>query len=945
MTLLSPVWLLLAVPVGFALWAWRPASRLLFGFRIASMTLAVLALAGLSLRLQSRAGTVVVIADRSFSMPPDGDSRARGAIEIVRASMTGDDQLRVVAFGAKAAVEQVPPGAQFTGFANEVGGDASVLGEAVEMGLGLIPQGRPGRLVLLTDGKWTGKDPAALVPSALARGVAIDFRPEERPPAGDLAIARVDAPSSVSTGESFLITSWVQAPEPATVTYTLRRGDRVVAQGRRTVSSGLNRFTFRDRAVEAGNQSYVLEVNGDGNKDPVPENNRARMLVGVTGPKPILHLAPGPRSGLNDLLRKGGLDVRQMAAGKARWSLEDLARYSAVLLENTPADRIGADGMETLSAWVREAGGGLMMTGGQNSYGPGGYYKSPLEPIMPVSMELRNEHRKLSLAIMVALDRSGSMTAPVGGGRQKMDLANLGTASVLDLLGPQDEFGCLAIDSEPHVIAPLEKVRAKEKVKSDVLRIQSMGGGIFIYVALAKAAEMISKATAGTKHIILFADAADSEEPGDYKTLMDKLQKAGVTVSVIGLGTERDVDAELLKDIAKRGKGRIFFTDKAEELPRLFAQDTFVVARNTFIDTPTPVRHMPGLRSVIDQELETPKGLSVGGYNLCYLRPEATLGTVTLPTKEDNYNAPIVSAWQAGAGRVVCYTGEADGKFTGGMARYDKAGELFTSLARYAAGPANPLRDGMLLTQTVREGTSAITLHLDPDRKGEGFPSLPSLRVLRSLRGQPPRTERAALRWSGPDTLSAELPLGAEEVLLATAEVPGQKPAALPPVCLPYSPEFKPATRESGLAALERLARATGGVERTDLSAVWKDLPRQVQMIPVGRWLLLAAIVLWLLEVLERRTSVLSNLFRPGVRPAVAETPERVGERPAAVPARAAARPAPRPAAPVPMPRPLIPEVAEAAPAPKPATPAVAQDAGLLEALRKARQKAKGREG
>ena len=94
------------------------------------------------------------------------------------------------------------------------------------------------------------------------------------------------------------------------------------------------------------------------------------------------------------------------------------------------------------------------------------------------------------------------------------------------------------------------------------------------------ASQMLMKATAGTRHIILFADAADSEQPGRYKDLLAETDKAGITVSVIGLGTERDKDADLLKDIAKRGKGRVFFSDNPNELPRLFAQDTFVVAQH-----------------------------------------------------------------------------------------------------------------------------------------------------------------------------------------------------------------------------------------------------------------------------------------------------------------------------------------------------------------------------
>ena len=115
-------------------------------------------------------------------------------------------------------------------------------------------------------------------------------------------------------------------------------------------------------------------------------------------------------------------------------------------------------GMETLASWVEETGSGLAMTGGQKSYGPGGYFKSPLERVMPISMEMRREHRKLSVAVVVALDRSGSMSMPAGGGRIKMDLADLGTVQVLDLLSPMDEIGVFAVDTTPHEIVPLDTV-------------------------------------------------------------------------------------------------------------------------------------------------------------------------------------------------------------------------------------------------------------------------------------------------------------------------------------------------------------------------------------------------------------------------------------------------------------------------------------------------------
>ena len=196
-----------------------------------------------------------------------------------------------------------------------------------------------------------------------------------------------------------------------------------------------------------------------------------------------------------------------------------------------------------------------------------------------------------------------------------------------------------------------------------------------------------------------------------------------------------------------------------------------------------------------------PAGLSIGGYNLCYLRPEATLATVT----QDEYKAPVAASWRAGAGRVVCYTGEADGKYAGDIARWDTVGDYFTSLARWAAGPSGNLGESMLLTQELREGVNVVQLHLDPERKGESFTNLPSAVTLRSLPGEPPRSDRATLQWTGADTLAVEVPLDGTETTLTTVEVPGYGPLALPPVCLPYSPEFKPDHNERGLQSLEKL--------------------------------------------------------------------------------------------------------------------------------------------
>ena len=120
-------------------------------------------------------------------------------------------------------------------------------------------------------------------------------------------------------------------------------------------------------------------------------------------------------------------------------------------------------------------GGGLLLGGGERSFGQGGYYRSPLDDVLPVSMELREEHRKLRVAIAIVLDRSGSMAMPAAGGKTKMDLANLGTAECIRLLGPEDKVSVIAVDSSPHVIQPLEKVTDPESMARRALKIQKIG--------------------------------------------------------------------------------------------------------------------------------------------------------------------------------------------------------------------------------------------------------------------------------------------------------------------------------------------------------------------------------------------------------------------------------------------------------------------------------------
>lgn len=901
MTFLDPAWLLLLPPAAAAWWLLRPAGTLTRALRAAVLALVVLAMAAPALLLEEPSGTVVVLADRSASMPPDAQAaQLEAAALLARGLDPARHRLAVLTFGQSVAVEAAPGPTAPESFAQEVGAGGSDLAAALRRAAALLPADAPGRVLVLSDGRHTGADPTAAAAALGQRGIAIDVRELSRPTTGDAAVLRVQAPASVAPGEAFGLSAWVQVPAAGRYDYRLARGGVLVARGSRDLPAGASRLRFRDRLSEPGAAAYELTLTASGEAgagvemlagaeivagadldaeagadpsadpgaapagettapappDPAPENNLGRFIVGVTGPRPLLHVTRTPGGGLTALLRAAGLDVLALAPEDLEPGALQLANASGVILENIAAADVPAGWADDLAGLVEDTGTGLWMTGGRSSFGPGGWFGSAIDPLLPVSMELRQEHRKLALAIVVALDRSGSMSATVPGGQQKMDLANLGTAQVLDLLSPMDEMGVIAVDSSAHTIADLSPVADKARLRNQILRIESMGGGIFVFEALKASAAMLADARAGTRHIVLFADAGDAEEPGQYEALLAECLAANITCSVIGLGKPTDSDAALLRDVATRGGGRVFFTEDARKLPALFAQDTFAVARSAFVTEPTPVVATAALTPLLGTPAPAPP--AAGGFGLTYLRPEATPALLT----SDEFNAPFVATWAAGLGRAAALTGEADGEFTGPLGSWPAWGDLLASLGRYTAGQATPGADGpagSLARRRVDEGALTVELLLDPAAPpptAEVF-----ARVVVSRPGQPPRRLRVQLRPVEPDRLVATVALTAADTAVAAVDFGNGESVALAPARLLYDPEFQPAAdADGGRATLDSLARVSGGERRADLGSLWDDLPAVALHLPVAWALWLAAAVVLLLEVLERRTGWLSAL-------------------------------------------------------------------------------------
>ncbi len=856
-----PQALLLAIPVAAVLYKLRPQRKLLLIIQIAIAALLLVVLAHPKLRMREKGTDLIMVLDRSSSMPAEAPARMEELISLVAKARGPGDRLGVVTFGDGVQVQMLPDATAIYGAdPKPTLPYSSDLNTALETAMAIVPADRPGRILLLSDGEYTGSSPISAARQGAARGLPIDHRVFSRPEQGDIAVERIVLPHKVNSGEPFQFSAVVQADIPISAEYLLLRGDKVLAKGRAQFQPGPNRLVFRDILIGRGVCQYRLKLLTE--KDPRPENNLGYGVVEVVNAPAVMVVnSSGQDDNLTRALRKAGIPVKLFSEDTASFSMDLLQGFRGVILENIPASKIGRAGMIRLANFVESLGGGLLITGGQRSFANGGYFKSPLDQVLPVSMEIRQEQRKVGIALAIALDRSGSMMAPVGGGLRKMDLANLGTVASLELLGPSDSVAVIAVDSSAHIIQPLTPCDEPERIASRVRKIESMGGGIFVYTALLAAGKEIERAPQLTKHIILFSDAADSEEPGKYKELLAAFEKMNITVSVIGLGTPTDSDADFLRDVARRGQGQISFTNDPHDLPRLFAQDTIAVTRSSFVEEPTPIKPLAGLVMLTSNAYKDIP--SPGGYNLTYLRPRATKGITTL----DEYDAPALAFWRYGLGRAAAFTPELDGKFTGALSSWPKYGDFLVTLGRYVLGEAEP--KSVQAKMTLTAGQAKIIVEIDPDKPLPNI-SKPTVVVLPpQSQGQPSEPKTLPLEWVGPTRLQASFPVKQTGTYRAVVQLGQSRLLRTNPITLPYSPEFAPrGSRISGKETLRELAKITGGKERLSMENIFARpaISSHERLQDITLPLLLALLVLIVLEIAERRLSLITSATRLATR-------------------------------------------------------------------------------
>jgi len=912
-----PELLLLVLPAALVWWRWRGGERGTRLVRALVLALLVLAAAGPYLRTGEKGRDLVLVFDRSRSMPAEAEAAALELAAGAEGARRAGDRVAVVAFGAEAAIESAPSErTRFQQFTRAVDRDGSNLGLALDTALALIPEDRRGSILLLSDGESNGREPLTLARTAFARDVRVDVVPVTRPAGADVAVERLELPEAVGAFEPFQFHAWVRADEAREVELVLERDGREIARGKRALVRGANRLSFRDVLAAPGTASYRLRLLGLG--DRLPENDVGLAAVRIEGQRPVLVVNDdGAEDTLVRALRRGGLPVEVVAPESRRVERLALTGVRAVVLENVAAERLGTDGLRALQEFVRERGGGLLMTGGKASFGIGGYHLSPVDDVLPVSMEMRQETRKLGIALAIALDRSGSMAVEARPGVPKMQLANLGTCAAIELLSGMDSVAVIAVDSAAHTVVDLRPVDEPDEIQARVRTIESSGGGIYCYQALLAAGKELEEAEQKNRHIILFADAADAEEQEKCPELIARFREMGITVSVVALGTPADPDADFLRRTAEQGGGQCYFTNEPADLPRLFAQDTMTIARATFLDERVGCSVLPDLYGL--GELPAGDFPALGGYNVTWLREEASCGVVT----DGEYRSPAFAFAQVGLGRSAAFAGEIGGAYGQELAAWDGFAGFFVTVVRWLAGQEEPEE---LFARARRAGREArIEVELDP-----AAPLPPDTSRLEvRLTDASGATETLPLERVGEHRFEARTTLAREGVVLGSVALGDGRSLALPPLVLPYSPEFEVgAEPERGPRLLRELARESGGEVAPLIDSLFRGERAAERWRLVTRECVLAALLLLLLEIAARRLQLWSAFANLAAR--LRDLRLRRVAAPVPVPATAApARPDAR----------AQPDDATPSPAAPQAEPPQAAPS-LDEALRRARRSA-----
>ncbi|MFC3768665.1 VWA domain-containing protein [Paenibacillus sp. GCM10012303] len=917
----SALYMLLLIPAAaYLVWMWRTTSRLAgwrkriaFGLRSLVLLLLILSLSGLQSFAVIERKAVVFVADRSDSMTDSASLESW--IRQSAAAKADDDSAGVVSAGLEAVIEKSPDpeGAERFTFTSKVNSQFTRLDAALQLAETLMPADASPRIVLMSDGRENVGDLLRQGKLLRDKGIPVDVLPLPSKERRDAAVDSLTLPEKLYQAEQYALEVAVSSSFATTGELRIYEDNREISSQQVALEKGQNRFALRGLAKEQGLHRYRAELYAAG--DEVSANNAAYAFSRVSGPPKVLLVegTAGAASNMTGVLNSGLIPYDLITPEMLSRELADYTGYDSIVLANVAATRMSDSQMSMIEQAVRDYGVGLVMTGGDESFGLGGYFKTPVERALPVYMDLRGKREVPSLALMLVIDKSGSMS---GG---KMELAQEAATRTIQLMREKDTIGVLAFDSTPWWVVEPQLLTDPKKVSEQVNSITA-DGGTEIYTAVEQAYQKLVDVKAQRKHIILLTDGQSATNQS-YEALADHMVKNDITLSSVAIGD--GADTQLLERLAQLAKGRYYFTNDQTTVPAIFSREAVLMSRTYIVDQP----FVPAVGQAAEWNPMFAGGLpQVNAY--IATTPKETAEVALMSPEPD----PLLARWQYGAGKTVAWTSDLTGKWSGDWTRWNRFADVFSRIVKWTF----PQFDASPLELASRMNGNEVTLDVrSGGGDGTGYPGeLKAVVTDEELN----RTE-VALEPTVPGEYSGLLDVAKPGVYLTKIEAAGEEAGTAGAATgmttgfvIPYSPEYR-ISQEDGAEKLRRLAELTGGrvlsPDNPEEAFASATVPKK-RVHDLTRPLLIAALLVWLADIAVRRLHVpWERLVRPlaastrGRRPqsAAAGSAAAVGRLRTRVAERGQPRPpasAPSTAAPL-QASPHAPPAASGAPAPRPA--------------------------
>ena len=452
------------------------ASAFLRGLTLA---LVALAAAGPSLERALTRTSVVFVLDASPSVGSRGLEEGVRKIKTLAGSLESGARVGVVAVASDARVV-LEPGERraveglegeaiaqvFSGTGTENHDVGTDLAKGLRLAEAILEPGASGRVVLVSDGRETRGSARDEAERLRARGIAVDAVaiPGEAPL--DARVCEVTAGSTdVREGEGLLVRVTVAATRAAHARVRLERDGESKPGWEREVELEADKsetLAFSDRAERRGLHLYEARVEVAGDEEPRNDRGGCAVLV-RGGPEAVIVETDGEGEAICRILDAQGFRVRRVPPSSMPGARE-LASVDLVVLAGAPLfgpKALPRERARDLEQFVRE-GGGLLAIGGPQSYSAGGWQDSELETALPVHMDPPAHGEQPSVALVIAIDKSGSMRGP------KIELAKLAAKAATTGLSHQDELGIIAFNFNSYWIVPLQKLTEPARIRDKI---------------------------------------------------------------------------------------------------------------------------------------------------------------------------------------------------------------------------------------------------------------------------------------------------------------------------------------------------------------------------------------------------------------------------------------------------------------------------------------------